>query len=134
MLYESVANLKVEGSWGKMVTKGKVVSAGTAPEAHGKICGSETSNGIHCCIQAGTAPHVMNYVDNLLVPRTPLPMGLHCQNPLMCGVKLPKEPLATFTDVTLSMPPGDTPNFGDPTNLTALQMQGAKSKCCCLGQ
>ena len=104
-----------------MVTKGKVVSAGMAPEAHGKICGSETSNGIHCCIQAGTAPHVMNYLDNLLVHRTPLPMGLHCQNPLMCGVKLPKEPLATFTDVTLSMPPGDTPNIGDPTNSTALQ-------------
>ena len=63
----------------------------------------------------------MNYLDDLLVPRTPLPMGLCCQNPLMYGVKLPKELLAKFTNVTLSMLPGDTPNMGDPTNLTALQ-------------
>ena len=64
-----------------MVTKCKVVSAKMAPEACGNICGSETSNGIPCCIQAGTGPHVMNYLDDLLVPRTPLPMGLHCQTP-----------------------------------------------------
>ena len=117
-----------------MVTKGKVVNAGRAPEAHGKIHGSEASNGIPCCIQAGTAPHVMNYLDDLLVPRTPLPMGLHCQTPLMSGAKLPKELLATVTDVTFSMLPGDTPNIGDPINLTALQMGRAKSKCCCLIQ
>ena len=91
-----------------MVTKGKVANVGMALEAHGNIHGSETSNGIPCCIQAGTALHVMNYLDDLLVPRTPLPMGLHCQNPLMCGVKLPKELLATVTDVTLSMLPGGT--------------------------
>ena len=104
-----------------MVTKGKVVNTGMALEVHGNICGSETSNGIPCCIQAGTAPHVMNYLDNLLVPRTPLPMGLHCQNPLMCGVKLPKEPLATVTDVAPSMLPGGTLYVGEPTNLTTLQ-------------
>ena len=113
-----------------MVTKGKVVKAGMAPEAHGKICGSEMSNGIHCCIQAGTAPHVTNYLDDLLVPRTPLPMGLHCQNPLMSGAKLPKEVLATVTNVTLSMLPGDTPIIWDPINSTTVQMQRAKSKCC----
>ena len=89
-----------------MVTKGKIANVRTALEVHGNICGSETSNGHPCCIQAGTAPHVMNYLDNLLVPRTPLSMGLHCQNPLMCGVKLPKEPLATVTDVAPSMLPG----------------------------
>ena len=99
-----------------MFTKGKVVNAGTAPEAHGKIRGSEASNGIPC-----TAPHVMNYLDDLLVPRTPLPMGLHCQTPLMSGVKLPKELLATTTDVTLSMLPGGTLDIGKPTNLTAQQ-------------
>ena len=104
-----------------MVTKGKVVNAGMAPEACGKIHGSEASNGIPCCIQAGTAPHVANYLDDLLVPRTPLPMGLHCQTPLMSRAKLPKELLATVTDVTLSMLPGDTPNIGDPINSTALQ-------------
>ena len=117
-----------------MLTRGKVVKAGMAPGACGKICGYEASNGIHCHIQAGTAPHVMNYLDDLLVPRTPLPMGLHCQNPLMSGAKLPKELLATVTNVTLSMLPGDTPNIGEPINSTALQMQRAKSKCCCLIQ
>ena len=105
-----------------MVTKGKVVSAGMASEACGNIHGSETSNGIPCCIQAGTVAHVMNYLDDLLVSRTPLPMGLHCHTPLMSGVKLPKELLATATDVTLSMLPGGTPNIGDPTNSTALHM------------
>ena len=104
-----------------MVTKGKVAKVGMALEAHGNIHGSETSNGIPCCIQAGTAPHVMNYLDDLLVPRTPLPMGLHCQTPLMSGVKLPKELLATATNVTFSMLPGGTLNIGEPTNSTALQ-------------
>ena len=117
-----------------MITKAKVANIGMVLEAQGNIHGSETSNGVPCCIQAGTAPNVMNYLDDLLVPRTPLPMGLHCQTPLMSGVKLPKELLATATDVTLSMLLGGTPNIGDPTNSTALQMQRAKSKCCCLVQ
>ena len=102
-----------------MVTKGKVAKVGTALEAHGNICGSETSNGIPCCIQAGTALHVMNYLDDLLVPKTPLPVGLHCQTPLMFEVGLPKKLLATATDVTLSMLPGGTFDIGEPTNLTA---------------
>ena len=50
-----------------MVTKGKVVNVRTAPEAHGNIHGFETSNGIPGCIQAGTTPHVMNYLEDLLV-------------------------------------------------------------------
>ena len=73
-----------------MVTKDKVANVGMALEACGNICGSETSNGTPCCIQAGTALHVMNYLDDLLVPRTPLPMGLCCQTPLMSGAKLPR--------------------------------------------
>ena len=101
-----------------MVTKGKVAKVGMA---HVNIYGSETSNGIPCCIQAGTAPYVMNYLDDLLVPRTPLPMGLHCQTPLMSGVKLSKKLLATATNVTLSMLPGGTFNIGEPTNSTAQQ-------------
>ena len=105
-----------------MVTKGKVDNVGMALEAHGNIHGSETSNGIPCCIQAGTAPHVVNYFDDLLVPRTPLPMGLHCQTSLISGLKLPKKLLATATDVALSMLPGGTLDIGEPTNLTALQM------------
>ena len=102
-----------------MVTKGKVVNVRMAPEACGNICGFETSNGIPDCIQAGTTPHVMNYMGDLLVSRTPLPMGLHCQPPpLMSGAKLPKELLAMATDVTLSMLPGGTPSTGEPTDLT----------------
>ena len=45
-----------------MVTKGKVVNEGMALKACGNIHGSETSNGIPCCIQAGTALHVVNYL------------------------------------------------------------------------
>ena len=101
-----------------MVTKGKVAKVGMALEAHGNFCGSETSTGIPCCIQADTAPHVMNCLDDLLVSGTPLPMGLHCQTPLMFEVGLPKKLLVTATDVTLSMLPGGTFDIGEPTNLT----------------
>ena len=72
--------------------------------------------------QPGTALHVMNYLGNLLVPRTCLPMGLHCQTPLTFEVSLPKKLLAIATDVTLSMLPGGTFDIGEPTNSTALQM------------
>ena len=117
-----------------MVSTDETGSAEMALQVHGNICGSGTSGGIPCCIQAGTALHVVNYLDNLRVHRTPLPMGLHCQNPLMLGVKLPKEPLAAVTDATSSMLPGGTLYVGEPTNLTALQTQRVKSKCCCLIQ
>ena len=74
---------------------------------------------VPCGIQGGTALHVMNYLDDLLVPRNPLPMGLHCQTPWKSGAKLPKELLVTATDVTFCMLPGGIPNTGEPTNLTA---------------
>ena len=60
----------------------------TALQGCGNICGSGSSNGIPCHIQAGTAVHVDNYFDYLWVHRTPLPMGLHCQNPLFIGARL----------------------------------------------
>ena len=40
--------------------------------------------------QASNAAHVDNYFDYLWVHRTPLPMGLHCQNPLVIGGKVTK--------------------------------------------
>ena len=117
-----------------MVSTGKAGSIEMALQAHENICGSETSNGIPCCIQAGTALHVDNYLDYLWVHRTPLPMGLHCQSPLILGVKLPKEPLTPATNATSSMLPDDTLHVKGPTNPMALQMQRVKPKCCCLIQ
>ena len=117
-----------------MVSMGKTGSIEMGLQVCENIRGSETSNGIPCCIQAGTALHVVNYLDNLWVHRTPLSMGLHCQNPLMLGVKLPKEPLAAVTNATSSMLPGGTLYVGEPTNPMALQMQRVKSECCCLIQ
>ena len=64
-----------------MVTKGKVANVGIVLEAHGDIHGFKTSNGIPCCIQAGTALHVMYYLDDLLVPRTPLPWACIARPP-----------------------------------------------------
>ena len=86
-----------------MVSIGKAGSIDTALQGSGNICGSGSSNGIPCCIQAGTALHMDNYSDYLWVHRTPLPMGLHCQNPLTVGAKLSKEPEAqqmAFRDAT----------------------------------
>ena len=117
-----------------MVSMGKTGSIETALQVHENVCGSETSDGVPCCIQASTALHVVNYLDNLWVHRTPLPMGLHCQNPLRLGVKLPKEPLAAVTDAASSMLPGGTLYVEGPTNAMALQTQRVKSKCCCLIQ
>ena len=91
-----------------------------ALQGHGNIHGSGASNGILCCIQAGTALHMDNYLDYLWVHITPLPMGLHCQNPLTLGVKLPKEPPAPTTDSTSSMLPDDTLHGEGPTNPTVL--------------
>ena len=113
-----------------MVSMGKAGSIKTVLQAHGNIHGSETSNGIPCCIQAGTALHVDNYLDYLWVHRTPLPMGLHSQNPLTLGVKLSKEPLAPTTNATSSMLPDDTLHAKGTTNPTALQMERVKSICC----
>ena len=108
-----------------MVSTGKTGSIKMALQVHKNICGSETSNGIPYCIQAGTALHVVNYSDNLWVCRTPPNLWvLHCQNPLTLGVKLPKEPLAAVTDATSSMLPGGTLHVKGPTNPMALQTQG----------
>ena len=116
-----------------MVSMGKTGTIKMALQVHENLCGSETSDGVPC-IQAGTALHVDNYLDHLQVCRTPLPMGLHCQNPLMFGVKLPKEPLAAVTDAASGMLPSGTLHIEGPIDLTALQMQRVKSKCCCLIQ
>ena len=117
-----------------MVSTGKAGNVKTALQGHGNICGSGSSNGVPCCIQAGTALHVDNYSDYLWVHRTPLPMGLHCQNPLILGAKLSKEPQVPTTDTTSSMLPDDTLHAEGPINPTVLQMERVKSKCCCLIQ
>ena len=48
-----------------MVSMGKAGNVETALQGHGNIHGSGTSNGVPCCIQAGTALHVDNYFDYL---------------------------------------------------------------------
>ena len=85
VLHESLLNLKVEGSEGKMASIGKTGSVEVALHGRGNIHGSGSNNGISFCIQAGTTEHVDNYFNYLWVHRTPLPMGLHCQNPLVIG-------------------------------------------------
>ena len=64
-----------------MVTKGKVAKVRLGHKTCGKIHGFKTSNGMFACNQADTTPYVMAYVDDSLVSRTPLPMGLHCWGP-----------------------------------------------------
>ena len=103
-----------------MVSTGKASSTETALQGHGNIRGSGSGNDISCCIQAGTALHVDNYSDYLWVHRTPLPMGLHCQNPLTMGAKSSKEPQVPATDATSSMLPDDTLHTERPTNLMVL--------------
>ena len=117
-----------------MVSTGKAGNVEMALQGHGNICGSGSGNGIPCCIQAGTALHVDNYSDYLWVHRTPLPMGLHCQNPLILGSKLSKEPQVPTTDAASSMLPDDTLHTEGPTNPTVLQKERIRSKGCCLIQ
>ena len=45
---------------------------------------------------------------------------LHCQNPLILGAKLSKEPQVPTTDATSSMLPDDTLHAKGPANLTVL--------------
>ena len=47
-----------------MVSMGKAGSIEMALQGRGNICGSGTSNGIPCHIQAGTALHMDNYLDS----------------------------------------------------------------------
>ena len=109
-----------------MVSMGKAGSIEMALQGCGNNRGSEASNGIPCCIQAGTALHMDNYLDYLWVCRTPLPMGLHCQNPLTLGVKLPKEPPVPTSDAASSMLPDETLHSEGSTNPTALPTERVK--------
>ena len=83
------------------------------------------------CNQADNTPYVMPYVDDSLVSRTPLPMGLHCLALLRPGAEEVRDLLALATSVTPCMLPSDTPSSEEAINLTTGQMQRAKSKCCC---
>ena len=103
-----------------MVSTGKAGSVEMALQGRGNIHGSGSSNGVPCCIQAGTALHVDNYFDYLWVHRTPLPMGLHCQNPSIMGAKSSKVPQAPTTDATSSMLPNDPLHAEGATNLMVL--------------
>ena len=105
-----------------MVIKGKAVKVRAGHKARGKIHGSETSNDMPGCNQADTTLYVMAYLDDLLVSRTPLPMGLHCQAPLRSGVEEAKDLLALATSVTPCMLPSDTPGLEETTNSTTQQM------------
>ena len=100
----------------------------------GNICGSGFKNGIPCCIQAGTAAHVDNYFDYLWVCRTPLPMGLHCQNPLVIGARSPKGPQAPSTGAVPSVLPDDPLHIAEATNSMVPWKKRGKSKCACLLQ
>ena len=117
-----------------MVSSGKAGNIEMALQGCGNICGSGSDNGAPCCIQAGTALHMDNYSDYLWVHRTPLPMGLHCQNPLILGAKFSKEPQVPTTDATSSMLPDDTLHTEGLINPMVLRKERVKSKCCCLIQ
>ena len=73
-----------------MASIGKAGNIETALQGRGNLRGSGSHNGVSCSIHAGTTEHVENYHKYLWVRRTPLPMGLHCQNPLFIGEKSPK--------------------------------------------
>ena len=98
-----------------MASIGKAGSVETALQGHGNIRGSGSHHGISCSIQAATAKHLENYFNYLWVRRKPLPMGLHCQRPLVIGEKSSKGPWAPpqlqtlvcclMTPFTLQEPP-----------------------------
>ena len=90
-----------------MASIGKAGSIEMAPLGRGNICGSGSNNGVSCCIHVGTAEHVDNYFDYLWVCRTPLPMGLHCQNPLVIGERSSKGLWAPSTVTVPSVLPDD---------------------------
>ena len=64
-----------------MASIGKAGNIETALQGRGNLHGSGSHNGVSCSIHAGTTEYVENYHKYLWVRRTPLPMGLHCQNP-----------------------------------------------------
>ena len=77
-----------------MAYKGKVVKVRTGCKGCGKICGFEDGNGMPGCNQANPTLHVMAYLDDQLVLKTSLPMGLHCQTPPWSGIEEVKDLLA----------------------------------------
>ena len=105
-----------------MVTKGKVTKVRLGHKACGKICGSKTSNGVPASNQADNTPYVMPYVDDSLVSRTSIPMGLHCWAPLRPGMEEVRDLLALATSVTPCMLPSDTPGLEETINSTTGQM------------
>ena len=78
--------------------------------------------------------HVMAYLDDLLVPMTPLPMGLYCQTPPRSGIEEGKDLLARAASTTPCMQPCGTPGLQEMTNSTTQQPKMVKSKCCCVVQ
>ena len=117
-----------------MVSTGKADSVEMALQGCGNICGSGFNNGVPCCIQAGTDVHVDNYFDYLWVHRTPLPMGLHCQNPLVIGARSPKGLQAPSTGAAPSVMPDDPLHTEGAINSMVLWKKRGKSKCGCLLQ
>ena len=81
---------------------------------------------------ASPAAHVDNYFDYLWVHRTPLPMGLHCQGPLVMGARSPGGPWAPFTGAVPSVLPDDPLHTAEATNLMVPWKKRGKSKCACL--
>ena len=99
-----------------MVHKGKVVKVTMGCKGCGKICGFEDGNGMPGCNQADPTLHVMAYLDDLLVPMTPLPMGLHCQTPPRFGIEEMKDLLAQATNTTPCMQPCGTLSLEEMTD------------------
>ena len=134
VLHESSLNFKVEGSWSKMASIGKAGSVETALQGRGNLCGSGSHHGVSFCIQAGTVEHVENYSKYLRVCRMPLPMGLHCQNPLFIAEKSLKGPRPPSLVADPSVwPDGPLCTTGASTP-TLPRKRRAKRKCCCLVQ
>ena len=91
-----------------MVHKGKVVKVMTGHKGHGKIHGSEDGNGVLGCNWTDPTLHVVAYLDDLLVPTTPLSMGLCCQTPPRFGIGEMKDLLAQAASTIPCMQPCGT--------------------------
>ena len=117
-----------------MASIGKAGSIEMTLQGHGNICGSGSHHGVSCSIQAATAEHLENYFNYLWVHRTPLPMGLHCQRPLVIGEKSSKGPQAPSPIADPSVLPDDPLYTAGASNSMLPQKKGGKCKCCCLLQ
>ena len=99
-----------------MASIGKAGNVETALQGRGNLRGSGSHNGVSCSIHAGTTEHVKNYHKCLWVRRTPLPMGLHGQNPLFIGEKPLKGPRVPSSVADPSvLPDGPLPAAGAST-------------------